>query len=400
MMTRTELKEILRNGENSNVEFKRDELENHRLAREIVAFLNFEGGMVILGVEDDGSVSGITRDGLEEWVMNTCRDKIRPAVIPHFERINEIAPNKDVAIVRVTRGLNVHAQFHNNKNTYFIRVGSQCREPTTEELGRLFQRRSALRVDLIPVSGSSINDLDMLRLKNYFGKIREQDVPADEDAWQHLLLSTEIMVEENASVAGILLFGKVPNKFLPHAGIDAVCFPGKEKDYSVRERAYLRGSMVPLLDQDDDVLETGVVEQAVQFVARNTPAVAEFKDGVRRIDKPAYPVGVIRETVVNALMHRDYLLTNTDIELSIFEDRVEIISPGRLPNGITPDRMRVGARSARNPLLKDVMRDYGYLEHMGMGIPRKVIKLMKEHNGTDPELIEMGGRFMVRLHIE
>ena len=96
-------------------------------------------------------------------------------------------------------------------------------------------------------------------------------------------------------------------------------------------------------------------------------------------------------------MHRDYLLSGTDIELSIYSDRLEVVSPGRLANGITPVRMRSGCRSARNELLKDVMRDYGYLEHMGMGIPRKIIRGMREHNGTDPELVEEDERFILRL---
>jgi len=101
--------------------------------------------------------------------------------------------------------------------------------------------------------------------------------------------------------------------------------------------------------------------------------------------------------VVNALIHRDYLLTSTDIELAVYSDRLEIISPGRLPNGITPERMRTGCRAARNQLLKDVMRDYRYLEHMGMGIPRKIIIGMMTHNGSVPELVEEQERFILRL---
>jgi len=124
---------------------------------------------------------------------------------------------------------------------------------------------------------------------------------------------------------------------------------------------------------------------------------AVLEDGARRVEKPTYPDEVIREAVVNALIHRDYLLANTDIELAIYEDRLEIISPGMLPNGITPERMRAGTRASRNQLLKDVMRDYGYLEHMGMGVPRKIIRGMREHNGTDPDLIEENERFVVRL---
>jgi ATP-dependent DNA helicase RecG len=106
---------------------------------------------------------------------------------------------------------------------------------------------------------------------------------------------------------------------------------------------------------------------------------------------------VLREALVNALTHRDYLLSSTDIELTIYSNRLEIISPGRLPNGITPDRMRTGCRAARNQLLKDVMGDYGYLEHLGMGIPRKIIPGMKVHNGTEPQLIEGPESFTLRL---
>ncbi len=103
MTTRTKLLEIITNGENSGVEFKRDDLQNHALAKELVAFCNFEGGMVLLGVEDDGTVSGLARENLEEWVMAACRDKIRPGIIPFFDTIKDMEPGKDVAVVRVLR---------------------------------------------------------------------------------------------------------------------------------------------------------------------------------------------------------------------------------------------------------------------------------------------------------
>ena len=144
------------------------------------------------------------------------------------------------------------------------------------------------------------------------------------------------------------------------------------------------------------MLEEGLAEQVVQFVRRNIETVA-LEDGVRRQKRWDYPEEVIREAVVNAIVHRDYLLSGSDIELSIYSDRLEIVSPGRLANGITPERMRIGCRSARNELLKDVMRDYGYLEHMGMGVPRKIIRGMREHNDTEPDLVEQDERFTVRL---
>lgn len=399
MTTHTELLELIHNGENSGVDFKRDVLENHVLAKQLVAFSNLNGGMVLLGVEDDGSISGLTRPDLEEWVMSTCRDKIRPGIIPFFEIIRDIEPGKDVAIVRVTRGFDIHSVWHNNRNTYFIRIGTQSREPSPEELGRLFQQRGSFRAELRPVSGATLADFDRRRLRDYFSHIRRQEVPVDNDAaaWQTLLVNTEIMTEEGVTVGGMLLFGNTPNRFLPQAGIDAAAFPGTEKDYAARERTVLRGPMTPLLGSDDKIVENGLVEQAIDFVRRNTPVTATLESGTRRIEKPTYPPEVLREAVVNSLIHRDYLLSSTDIELVVYSDRLEIISPGRLPNGITPERMRAGCRAARNQLLKDVMRDYRYLEHMGMGVPRKIVLGMKAHNGTEPELVEDQERFILRL---
>lgn len=396
--TRTELLEIINNGENSGVDFKRDVVENHALAKELVAFSNFGGGMVLLGVEDDGTISGLTRPNIEEWVMTTCRDKIRPGIIPFFETVRHVEPGRDVAVVRVTRGLDVHSLWHNNRNTYFIRVGTQSREPTPEELGRLFQQRGAIRAELRPVSGATLGDLDLRRLRDYFARVRQQQVPPDEDenAWQTLLINTEVMTDEGVTVGGALLFARNPNHFLAQAGIDAAAFPGTEKDYAARERAGLRGPMTPLLNAEGAVVENGLVEQGLDFIQRNTPVTAVLENG-RRIDRPAYPPEVLREAIVNAVIHRDYLLSSTDIELAIYSDRLEIISPGRLPNGITTDRMRTGCRAARNQLLKDVMRDYGYLEHMGMGVPRKIILGMRAHNGTEPALVEEEERFVLRL---
>jgi len=398
MTTRTELLEIIASGENSGVEFKRDDLRIQDLAKELVAFSNLEGGMVVLGAEDDGTITGLTRDSLEEWVMNVCRDKIRPAIIPFFEVVRGIKDHHDVAIVRVTRGYDVHALWHNNTNRYLIRAGSQSREASPEELARLFQQRGSMRAELRPVSGAVLANLDRRRLRNYFGNIRQQDVPEDEDeeAWRSLLINTEVMTDEGVTVGGMLLFGITPNRFLPHAGIDAAAFSGMEQDYDAQERTTLRGPITPLLSKSDDLVENGIVEQALNFVQRNTRVVVEAQGG-RRVERPVYPPDALRESIVNALIHRDYLLTSTDIQLAVYGNRLEIVSPGRLPNGITPDRMRFGTRSARNQLLKDVMRDYRYLEHMGMGIPRKIVSGMREHNGTEPDLIELDERFLVRL---
>jgi ATP-dependent DNA helicase RecG len=402
-MTKTELLELIRNGESSGVEFKRDTLENRALAKELVAFANFQGGQVLLGVEDDGTIAGTTRANLEEWVMTACRDKIRPEIIPYYEHIADVEPGKDVAIVRVEPGWTVHHLWHDQHRTYYIRIGTVSREASREELERLFQHRGAFKVETRPVSGSTLGDLDLRRLRDYFARVRQQEAPRDDDhqAWRTLLANTEIMSadgpEGSATVAGMLLFGSQPNRFLPHAGVDAVAYPGVEKDYEATERAPLRGPMTPLMNAAGELVENGLVEQALDFCRRNLAVGAVLEDGARRREEWPYPLDAIREVIVNALVHRDYLLSATDIELSIYANRFETISPGRLPNGITPTRMRAGCRASRNQLLKDVMRDYGYLEHMGMGVPRKIVRLVVDQNGRQPDLEENEESFLVRL---
>ncbi len=411
-MTKTELLETIRNGENSGVEFKRDDIEPRELAKELVSFANLEGGCVVLGVENDGRISGLTRSTqqAEEWVMNIARDKVRPKIIPYFEVIKDAERGKDVAMARVERGWSVHHVWHNNHRTYYIRVGTESREASHDELERLFQQRGAFRLKIRPVSGSSLIDFDKRRLRDYFSRLNHQEIPVEPEseesqpAWRTLLVNTEFLSDESGdfpcTVAGLLLFGKNPNRFLPQAGIDAVAYPGKEKDYASVERAPLRGPMVGLFGRKEsgvELLERGLIEQALEFVRRNAGVTAALVDGSRREERLAYPEEAIREGIVNAVVHRDYLLSATNIELSLYSDRLEIISPGRLPNGITPARMLVGCRAARNQLLKDVMRDYRYLEHMGMGVPRKIEKCMQEHNRTTPDLIEDGERFILRL---
>ena len=398
MTTRTELLEMIENGENSGLGFKRDDLRAQDLAKELVAFLNLEGGMVLIGIEDDGTITGLARQNLEEWVLNIGRDKIRPSVVPFFEVVRGAKDNNDIAVVRVTRGYGVHALWHNNSNKYLIRFGTKSREASQEELACLFLRVGSVRAELRPVSGAMLSNLDRRRLQYYFGHIRQQDLPVDEDeeAWQSLLFNTGILTEEGVTVGGMLLFGIMPNRFLPYAGINAVAYSGTEQGYGIQERTALRGPMTPLLCEDGEIVDNGLVEQAVDFVQRNTRVRIDAEGGKRK-ERSVYPADALREGIVNALIHRDYLLANISIELAVYRDRLEIASPGRLPNGITPDRMRFGARAARNQLLKDIMRDYRCPEHMGMGISRKIVESMRKHNGTDPDLVEQDERFIVRL---
>ncbi len=405
-MNRTELTELIQNGENSGVEFKRDDIVPEKLAKEMSALLNHEGGHILLGVETDRTVSGLSREPekAEEWVMEAARVHLRPGAIPYWETI-VWSEGKIVGIVSLPADA-PDKPYKAKRGSAWVtqmRAGTTTRDATDEEEIRLYQQSGRLQYDRKPVPGSLFTEFDRRRLINYFRDVRRQACPdeGDEVGWIRLLANTELMAEDRGrpipSAGGLLLFGVRPNKYLPQSGITAVAYPGIIKDYEAKERAVLRGPAVALLSEAGDVVETGVIERALDFVRRNTKVEAWIDEGGRRQERWDYPLEAVREAVVNAIAHRDYTITVTDIELSIYADRLEVISPGRLPNTVTVEKMRAGYRASRNELIKEVLRDYRYIEATGLGIPRKIVQGMLDHNGTEPDLIETEDRFLVRL---
>ena len=402
-MNTAELIELIRSGEDSTLEFKRDDVRNHDLAKALVAFLNLEGGTVLIGVEDDGSISGTTRARLEEWVSELCRSKIEPPVVPLLSWARDVEPGRDVLAVRVTRGPDKpYARVHDGRRTYYIRVANTSREASREELERMYQASGGLRYGLKPVPGAGFEAFDHRRLRDYLCRVLDGSAPAEDDlgGWETLLCNVELMTTSAAQIVatidGILLFGKTPSRYVPQSGIRAVCYPGIEPDYATRADEHLRGPMIPLHAANSSMIDAGLVEQALDFIRRNTSPSAHLEDA-RRVDRWDYPEEAVRETLINALVHRDYSIAGTDVMLTIFSDRLEVVSPGRLPNTVTLEGMKLGMRYARNQTLVNVMRDYGYVDARGMGVRNKIIPGMRAHNGTEPELIEEEHRFTVRL---
>jgi len=166
-MLKSDLLQLIANGENSGIEFKRDDLRPEQLAKELVAIANLKGGSILLGVEDDGSISGIQRADLEQWVMDTVFGRyVHPMILPFFEVV-ALDDGKRVAVLTLTEGpAKPYAVRHNDREEIFVRVGSTSRRATREQLARLFESGGMLHAELLPVSGSTLADLDRARLED------------------------------------------------------------------------------------------------------------------------------------------------------------------------------------------------------------------------------------------
>ena len=425
-MNRTALEEIIRKGRNARVEFQRDDIQSAQLARQMTALLNAQGGRILLGVEDDGTVTGLTRDvrKVEEWVMETSGTQIQPSATPTWDIANWDADTR-VGIVCLPAHAPDTPYKVQSDSTWgaVVRVGSKVRDATRREELRLYQQSGQLRYERNPVFGASWRDLDKTRLKNYFSDVRGQDCPAlqDRDAWVQWLVDADFLVDINGlivpNVGSMLLFGNRPRFFLSQAGINAAAYTGRQKEYAARARALIKvpavalhapaeeGMPPPTLARGDTFSDyvalphVGIIEQALDFVRRNTDMQTCTDHSGRRQERWPYAYDAVREAVANAVAHRDYTYAGQDIELTLYADRLEIISPGRLPNAMTVEKMRAGHRhrTARNELILNVLRDYRYVEGAGLGVFRKIVKGTRDHNGIEPDLIEESDRFIVRL---
>lgn len=391
-MLKAELLEIIANGENSGVEFKRDDIRPEQLAKEIVALLNFQGGKVLLGIEDDGTISGIHRPDLEEWAMNVIQDRIHPQILPFYEEIR-LDDNDVVAVISFPAGISKpYIARENGAEKIYIRVGSTSRLATREQQMRLFESGGMLHAEVMPVPRTDIACLDMARVDNYIRDIlKDPEVPQNMAEWETRLLGLGFLVEAGdricCSIAGLVLFGINPHRYLKQSGLRVMAFPDTDKQYQAALDQMLDGPMVgrwELRDGERTLVDGGLIER---FIEQIKPFITEEAAGIdanfRRDTRWLYPFEAVREVVVNALAHRDWT-RSVDIEIVAYGDRFEVISPGALQNSMTIEKMKAGQRSPRNVLIMEVLRDYGYVDFRGMGIRTKVMPLMRNQNQVEP----------------
>ena len=351
----TELIEKIILGEDATIEFKREMPHRNSLADEIAAFANTQGGVILIGVDDDRNIVGLELqelDRVEKTVVEICEDSIEPTVPIFTEKIR--IDDKNILKIVVPRSLFVHK----TPKGYFTRQGSSKREIPTDQLARLLQSRSQARIIAFDEQLVPNTHRRTLRESLYRRFITED---ASEDVIEDLLLKRTLLVQEGreirASVAGVLMCHDAPDDFLYNSFIQAVYYSSKEKDANYQIDA--KDFKGPL---DQQIID------AFKFVQKHNEVSARKEIG--RIDQLQYSMRAVFEAIVNAVVHRDYSKSGSKIRLFMFADRLELYSPGALANTITIDKLPYN-QATRNEILSRLLSEITLDDDVGGQVKRR-----------------------------
>lgn len=381
MLGEIEILKLIENGENSYIEFKEDSVDNKKIAREIIGLSNHKGGTLFLGVDDNGNIIGLSRNDNEERLMNICHDIVKPRTVPtYYEiRIGEVK----IGVLEIEKGSNKPYYMEEKVladgksrtvKSYYNRYGSTTREvQDRDELQRLFQASQNIHFEIIPTFQASIAELDIDRFEEFLKTYKSSVLKKNTDIkviLNNLELSTVDEGVVRPTIAGLLLFGKDNvKKRLTQAGIMCTCISGTKITDKKEDLKFLTRNA---FDNFDDAVRFFHIYNKHSFVV----------EGIKRTDFFSYPDKAFRELLANAIIHRDYTIAGSEISVWIYDDRVEIKSPGGIPNSLDVEKMRFGAKYHRNTVLAQFFSYAGIVEMMGQGIP-KVDEWLQE-NGNPP----------------
>lgn len=358
-----ELRERLAVGENLHTEFKQAMIQPDDLAASLVAFANTDGGQLLLGISDQREIVGVEdADRVHRQVDNVAHNNCEPSITV----VQELVFTDDglqVVVVNVPKG--DMRPYRTNRGVFYIRTTSGRRQASREELLRLFQATESLYYDESPLTRLLIADLDLEAFEHYLRQTGQEDLLADRE---RLLENWRLLEAGHPTLAGLLLFGREPQRHLPFAQINAARFAGDDPSTDPLDRKDLQGRLLDVIDQAERFLDLHLL----------TPHTIS---GFEPESRPELPKEVLREAIVNAVAHRDYTL-RAPIRLFVLDDRVEVHTPGRPPNGVDEAAMRTGFHVVRNPSIYARLSDAGLVTRAGTGV-RRMIRLVRESLGAE-----------------
>lgn len=376
-MDSLELLNLIQKGESSVVQFKVRINDAYKIGTEMVAFSNTKGGSIIIGVDEKtGDINGLSFEEIadtNQLLADAASDNVKPQIFIETETLE--VENKNVIVATIAEGLS--KPHTDNKGIIWLKNGADKRKVVArEEMARLLQNSGSLFADETIVNGTTINDIDEKLFRDFIQKkheksIRDLGLPVSE-----LLSNMGMLKNSNLTLSGLLLFGKNPQQFKPTFTVHCIAVKGND----ISTNSY-RNKKEPFIGNMQEVYE-----KTLSFIIQNLKEVQKT-EGFNSLGELEIPIEAIQELLVNALVHRDYFI-NSSIKVFVFDNRIEIISPGKLPNTLTIENIKAGTSIIRNPILYSNVPYLLPFQGVGSGIRRAYSKYpdLELINHTDREL--------------
>jgi predicted HTH transcriptional regulator len=371
--------------ESRRVEFKEVFPSGNQLARTVIAFANGAGGRVVFGIRDNPrEIVGIPDEEifrLEERIAQHIADQCAPLIIPDI--YIQACEGKNLLVVEVFPGS--HKPYYlkslGKSGGTYVRIGSTDKPASEEMREELERQRRKISFDAMPVFNLFFAEVDLTQFKNDYRKATGRTLENDQLKNMGLLFpDRDQWFPTHAAV--LLSESPVRKQLFPYAKIECARFKGTDT------RVFL----------DQMTIEGPIyaaVEPCLAFIKKNIALSSQIA-GVYREDRWEYPLEAIREAISNAIIHRDYAILGSDIKVAIFDDMLEITSPGPLPDTMPIEKLGTGRSEIRNRVLAPIFKDLKLIEAWGTGI-QKMQKALENQQGTELILAETGHAFQVQF---
>jgi predicted HTH transcriptional regulator len=385
-MNAIELLDIISVGETSKVQFKRELDNQDKVAAELIAFSNSKGGILLFGVEDKtGNLTGLDYEALQKTsntISTIANELVKPAVYITTEVVTvDVSDDKKKSVLVISVDEGVSKPYKDKNGTIWIKQGADKRRVTdNNEQIRLFQQSGSLYVDEMIIPNTSEVDVDKSKVEKYIKTIQKSDSGEKVEIDENLLTNLNIIKNNKLTLGGLEFFAHNPQKYRPAFCIKAISFFGNSiGGSSYRDSKDIEGTIPEMFDQ------------AMSFLTSNLRSV-QAEQNFNSVGVPEISKIALEELVQNALTHRDYS-KNSPIRIMIFDDRIEIVSPGSLPNSLTIENIKMGNAVVRNNLMVSYCSKLMNYRGFGSGITRAL------ENQPNIELINDidGEQFIVRI---
>ena len=375
------IEQLLTSPEGKTLEFKRDLSSPRNILKTLVAFANTAGGCLLVGVDDQQQVVGVAQPlDEEERLGSLIADSIAPRLVPNIDLITH--QGKNLVLIEVfPSGLRPHyLKAEGAEQGVYVRLGSSSRQADRELVAELRRSAEGIVFDELPMPHLTVNDLGLDAARELFA---HQHALTEQE-----LLTLRLLTREQGRLVptkgAVLLFGKERQRYFPDAWVQCGRFTGKDKTH-IFDHTEIH-THLPL-----------VVEQVMDFLKKHAMRGADFSE-IRRKDVWNIPLLILREAVINALVHADYSQIGAPIRIAFFDDRIEVESPGILLPGMTIEDMKQGVSRLRNRVIARVFRELNLIEQWGSGV-RRIFSEAQALGLREPDIIEIGMRVRLTVYL-